>query len=169
MVCVMAKDVLKHFFIPNVLFLMILPSSVLSMIYFSVYKVAVKSLELIMEQSLEHFKEEKNRVEEIYQAQPSHRRRYDLEAIIDRKIQYAYDQEIEKLKISIKFSKELILISLIFFLTCVPMGVVEMIDYFYALPSFLHLYSLLFTRLCSLFNPIFYGLYSSKFSFGYVM
>jgi len=167
MVCVMAKDVLKHFFIPNVLFLMILPSSVLSMIYFSVYKVAVKSLELRMKQSLEHFIEEKNRVEEIYQAQPSHRRRYDLEAIIDRKIQYAYDQEIEKLKISIKFSKGLILISLIFFLTCVPMGVVQIIDEFYALPSFLHLYSFLFTRLCSLFNPIFYGLYSSKFLFGY--
>jgi hypothetical protein len=47
------------------------------------------------------------------------------------------------------------------------MGVVQIIDGFYALPSFLHLYSFLFTRLCSLFNPIFYGLYSSKFLFGY--
>ena len=146
---------------------MILPAVVLGVLYFSVYKSIVKSLELRMKQSLEHFIEEKNRVEEIYQTQPKHRRRYDLEAIIDWKIQYAYDQEIEKLKISIRFSKGLLLISLIFFLTCVPMGVVQIIDGFYALPSFLHLYSFLFTRLCSLFNPIFYGLYSSKFLFGY--
>ena len=87
MVCIIAKHVNKHAY-------MIMSALILAVIYFSVYKVAVKSLELRMEQSLEHFIEEKNRVEEIYQAQPSHRRRYDLEAIIDRKIQYANDQEI---------------------------------------------------------------------------
>jgi hypothetical protein len=79
----MAKHVNKNAFILIAVFLMILPAVVLGVLYFSVYKSIVKSLELRMKQSLEHFIEEKNRVEEIYQTQPKHRRRYDLEAIID--------------------------------------------------------------------------------------
>jgi hypothetical protein len=78
-----------------------------------------------------------------------------------------HEKEITKFRNSIRFSKGLLFISLIFFLTCFPLGSVQIIDEFYTLPSFLHLYTFLLTRMCSIFNPLFYGLYNSKFLFGY--
>ncbi len=76
-------------------------------------------------------------------------------------------KKIIKFQNSIGISKGLLLISLIFFLTCVPLSSVQIIDEFYPLPSFLHVYTFLLIRMCSIFNPLFYGLYSSTFLFGY--
>jgi hypothetical protein len=41
------------------------------------------------------------------------------------------------------------------------------IEEFYELHMLFHAYSFLFLRICSVFNPIFYGLFNSSFMFGY--
>jgi hypothetical protein len=162
MVCAMAKHVNKHLFIPLVSCLMIISAFVLSVIYFSVYKSATKSLNQRLKENRENYVEQQNMLNRFH---PNHRFKRVL--VINLHTKKVYEKEIKKLENSIRFSKGLLFISVIFFLTCFPLGSVQIIDEFYLLPSFLHLYTFLLTRMCSIFNPLFYGLYNSKFLFGY--
>jgi hypothetical protein len=159
MVCAMAKHVNKHLFIPLVSCLMIISAIVLSVIYFSVYKSAMESLNQRLKENKESYIEQQNMLNRFH--------RYKRVLVINLHAKKVHEKEIKKLQNSIRFSKGLLFISLIFFLTCFPLGSVQIIDEFYPLPSFLHLYTFLLTRMCSLFNPLFYGLYSSTFLFGY--
>jgi hypothetical protein len=140
-------------------FLLILPPYLLSVIYFKVYKATIESLNQRLQENEENYIEQHNKLNKTY--------RYKRVLVINLHAKKVHEKEITKLHNSIGLSKGLLYISLIFFLTCVPMVSVQIIDEFYTLPSYLHLYTFLLTRLCSLFNPLFYGLYSSKFLFGY--
>jgi hypothetical protein len=161
----MAKHVNKNAFLPIVSILMIMSTFVLLVIYFSVYKAAIRSLNQRLKQRRENYIEQQNMLNSYYRFHPNHR--YKRVKVINLQTQKVYEKEIKKHENSIGFSKGLLFISLIFFLTCFPFGSVQIIDEFLRLPSFLHLYTFLLTRLCSLFNPLFYGLYSSTFLFGY--
>jgi hypothetical protein len=147
----MSKRVNKHAYLPLISFFMIMSTFVLTVIYISVYKATIKNLNQRLKQS-----------EDTYNEQPKFiyqfgRHRINIHA------QRTYENEITRLQ----NSKGLLIISLISFLACIPVVSVQIIDEIYTLPSYLHLYTFLLTRLCSLFNPLFYGLYSSKFLFGY--
>ncbi len=72
-----------------------------------------------------------------------------------------------KTKKSLKYTKGLFIIVLIFVSTVIPFGTVSLVNEFHKLPRFFHMYSFLLIRLCSVFNPIFYGLFNSSFMFGY--
>jgi len=72
-----------------------------------------------------------------------------------------------KLKKSLKFSKGLFIITIIFLVSVFPIGIIEIIDEFYKLSSVFYSYSFLFSRICSILNPIFYGMYNSSFLYGY--
>jgi hypothetical protein len=159
MVCVMSKRVNKHAYLPIVSILMLMSAFVLTAFYFSVYKAAIKSLNQRLKENNENYIEQQNMLNRFY--------RFNRVKVINLHAQKTHEKEIKKFQNSIRFSKGLLFISSIFFLTCFPFGLVQIIDEFYRLPSFLHLYTFLLTRLCSLFNPLFYGLYSSTFLFGY--
>ena len=159
MACIMAKHVNKHTYLPIVSILMIMSAFVLTVIYFSVYKAAIKSLNQRLKQSRETYTEQQNMLNRFH--------RLNRIKLINLQAQKIHQKEITKFQNSIRFSKGLLFISSIFFLTCFPFGSVQIIDEFYRLPSFLHLYTFILTRLCSLLNPIFYGIYSSTFLFGY--
>jgi hypothetical protein len=159
MVCAMAKHVNKHLFIPLVSCLMIISAIALSVIYFKVYKSAIESLNQRLQENEENYIEQHNKLNKTYGCKRV--------LVINLHAEKVHEKEIIKFQNSIKFSKGLLFISLIFFLTCFPLGSVQIIDEFYPLPSFLHLYTFLLTRMCSIFNPLFYGLYSSTFLFGY--
>ncbi len=77
------------------------------------------------------------------------------------------NESLIKAKNSLKHTKGLFIIVLIFIFTVIPFGTVFIVDEFHKLPRFFHMYSFLLIRLCSVFNPIFYGLYNSSFMFGY--
>ena len=155
MVCVMAKHVNKLL----VSFLMIMSAFVLTLIYFSVYKAAIESLNKRLKQSRENYIEQQNMLNRFY--------RFNRVKVINLRAQKTHEKEITKFQNSIRFSKGLIFISSIFLLTCIPLGSAQIVDEFFKLPSYLLLYAFLLTRLCSLLNPIFYGFYSSTFLFGY--
>ncbi len=159
MICVMSKRVNKTLFMPLLLLLMIMSVFVLVVIYFSVYKSTTESLNQRLKQSREKYLEQQNKLKRIY--------RFKRGLVINLHAKKIHKKEIMQLQNSIGFSKGLLIISLVFFLTCIPLSSVQIIDEFYTLPSFLHLYTFLLTKLCSLFNPLFYGLYNSKFLFGY--
>jgi len=75
-----------------------------------------------------------------------------------------------KTKKSLKYTKGLFIIVLIFVSTVISYilyGTVILVNEFHKLTRFFHMYSFLFIRLCSIFNPLFYGLYNSSFMFGY--
>ena len=155
----MAKHVNKYAYLPIFSILMIMSALVLTVMYFSVYKAAIKSLNQRLKQSRKNYTEQQNMLNRFH--------RLNRIKLINLHAQKIHQKEITKFQNSIRFSKGLLFISLIFFLTCFPFGSVQIIDEFYRLPSFLHLYTFLLTRLCSLLNPIFYGIYSSTFLFGY--
>jgi len=159
MVCVMSKRVNKHAYLPIVSILMLMSAFVLTAFYFSVYKAAIKSLNQRLKKNNENYIEQQNMLKRFH--------RFNRVKVSNLHAQKTHEKEIKKFQNSIRFSKGLLFISSIFFLTCFPFGLVQIIDEFYRLPSFLHLYTFLLTRLCSLFNPLFYGLYSSTFLFGY--
>jgi len=140
-------------------FLLILPAFLLLIIYFKVYNTAKESLNQRMQENEENYIEQHNKLNKTY--------RYKRVLVINLHAKKIHKKEITQLQNSIGFSKGLLYISVIFFLTCFPMVSVQIIDEFYTLPSYLHLYTFLLTRLCSLFNPLFYGLYRSTFLFGY--
>jgi len=152
----MSKRVNKHVYMPVTAFLMISSSFVLSVIYFSVYKATINSLNQRLKQNEENYIEQQKFIN-----------RFDRGRVINLHPQRTHENEIKKFQNSIRFSKGLLFISFIFFLTCVPLVSVQIVDEFLTVPSYLHLYTFLLTRLCSLFNPLFYGLYNSKFLFGY--
>jgi hypothetical protein len=77
------------------------------------------------------------------------------------------EEKLENAKNSLKHTKGLFIIVIIFIFTVIPFGTVFIVDEFHKLPRFFHMYSFLLIRLCSVFNPIFYGLYNSSFMFGY--
>ncbi len=155
----MAKHVNKSLFVPLILFLMIMSALVLAVFYFSVYKATIESLNQRLQENEENYIEQHNKLNKSY--------RYKRVLVINLHAKKVHEKEIKKLQNSIRFSKGLLFISLIFFITCVPLSSVQIIDEFIRLPSYLHLYTFLLTKLCSLFNPLFYGLYSSTFLFGY--
>jgi len=76
-------------------------------------------------------------------------------------------KDINKTKESLKHSKGLFIITLVFLSTLFPFASVVIIEEFYELHMLFHAYSFLFLRICSVFNPIFYGLFNSSFMFGY--
>jgi len=155
----MAKHVNKHAYLPIISILMLMSAFVLTAFYFSVYKAAIKSLNQRLKRSRENYIEQHNMLNRFH--------RLNRVKVINLRAQTAHEKEITKCQNSIRFSKGLLFIALIFFLTCFPFGSVQIIDEFIRLPSYLHLYTFLLTRLCSLLNPIFYGFYSSTFLFGY--
>jgi hypothetical protein len=157
--CVMAKHVNRYLFLPLISFLMIMSAFVLALIYFSIYKATKESLKQRLKENEENYIEQHNKLNKSY--------RYKRVLVISLHAKKVHEKEIKKLQISIRFLRGLLFISIIFFTTCVPLSSVQIIDEFYTLPSYLHLYTFLLTRLCSLFNPLFYGLYSSTFLFGY--
>jgi len=159
MICVMSKRVNKHVYMPVAAFLMISSAFVLSVIYFSVYKTTIKSLNQRLKENNEDYIKHHDILNKTYGSKRV--------LVINLHAKKIHKKEIKKFQSSIGFSKGLLFISLIFFLTCVPLVSVQIIDEFYTLPSFLHLYTFLLTRLCSFFNPLFYGLYNTKFLFGY--
>jgi hypothetical protein len=114
MVCAMAKHVKRHLFIPFFSFLMIILAIVLSVIYFSVYKAAIKSLNQRLKQSRKNYTEQQNMLNRFH--------RLNRIKLINLHAQKIHQKEITKLHISIRFSKDLLFISLIFFLTCFPFG-----------------------------------------------
>ena len=121
---------------------------ILIIFYSLVLKMTLKILKLRQEQ---HVNIELINLEEIDEIQ-------NLES----------DADINTTKESLIHSKGLFVISLVFISTLIPFGSVILIEeFFYELPSFIHLYSFLLVRLSSVFNPIFYGLFSSSFMFGY--
>jgi hypothetical protein len=77
------------------------------------------------------------------------------------------NKSLMKTKKSLKYTKGLFIIVLIFVSTVIPFGTVSLVNEFHKLPRFFHMYSFLLIRLCSVFNPLFYGLYNSSFMFGY--
>jgi len=77
------------------------------------------------------------------------------------------NNNLKKTQTSLKYTKGLFIIVLIFVSTVIPFGTVVLVDEFHKLPRFFHLYSFLLIRLCSVFNPLFYGLFNSSFMFGY--
>jgi len=159
MICVMSKRVNKPMFMLMITFLMIIPPFLLSVVYFRVYKAAIESLNQRLQENEENYIEQHNKLNETYQ--------FKRVLVINLHAKKVHEKEIKKLQNSIRFSKGLLFISLIFFLTSVPLSSVQIIDEFYILPSYLHLYTFLLSKLCSLLNSIFYGLYSSTFLFGY--
>ena len=162
MVCAMAKHVNKHAYLPIISILMLMSAFVLTMIYFSVYKSAIESLNQRLKENEENYIEQQNMLNGFHSKNLNTR-----VLVINLHAKKVHEKEIIKFQNSIRFSKGLLFISLIFFATCFPFGSVQIIDEFYRLPSFLHLYTFILTRLCSLLNPIFYGIYSSTFLFGY--
>ena len=158
----MAKNVNKYAYLPIFSILMIMSALVLTVMYFSVYEAAIKSLNQRLKENQENYIEQHNMLNRFHSKNLNKR-----VLVINLHAEKVHEKEIIKFQNSIKFSKGLLFISLIFFLTCFPLGSVQIIDEFYELPSYLHLYTFLLTRLCSLFNPLFYGLYSSTFLFGY--
>ncbi len=77
------------------------------------------------------------------------------------------NNNLKKTQTSLKYTKGLFIIVLIFVSTVIPFGTVSLVNEFHKLPRFFHMYSFLLIRLCSVFNPIFYGLFNSSFMFGY--
>ena len=80
------------------------------------------------------------------------------------------NKSLVKTKKSLKYTKGLFIIVLIFVSTVISYilyGTVILVNEFHKLTRFFHMYSFLFIRLCSIFNPLFYGLYNSSFIFGY--
>jgi hypothetical protein len=105
MVCAMAKHVNKHLFIPLLSFLMVISTIVLSVIYYSVYKVAIESLNQRLKQSQENYIEQQNMLKSFKRFHPHHR--LNRLKVINLNILKAYDKELLKYQNSIRFSKGL--------------------------------------------------------------
>ncbi len=129
--------------------LIIVPFSLLTFFYGSIFKKIKNSLSLGLT--------------------VPHRNGYgdvDIQMIIIRPKKIKMNKNLNDLRISLKFAEGLFVSFLVYSIAIVPFCLVNMLDYNHKYASYIHLYPWFLVRSWSSFNPIIYPFYHSSFRFG---
>lgn len=126
--------------------LIIVPFSLLTFFYGSIFKKIKNSLSLGL--TAPHFND------------------VDTQMIIIRPTKIKMNKKLNDLRLSLKFAEGLFVSFLVYSIAIVPFCLVNMLDYNHKYASYIHLYPWFLVRSWSSFNPIIYPFYHSSFRFG---
>lgn len=112
MTCIMAKHVNKYAYLPIFSILMIMSALVLTVMYFSVYEAAIKSLNQRLKENQENYIEQHNMLNRFHSKNLNKR-----VLVINLHSKKVHEKEIIKFQNSIRFSKGLLFIYFFNFLS----------------------------------------------------